>query len=146
MELLIVTSSWPNVTVPEFLDDEILHLAKVFDRIVVAPMRPRAAPTPPLPQQVTVDYTLAQHVVHTRLSRSQSSRWLTAAVRGARPNRHGFGYSARGADRGLARSELDPIKPDGSSRLHVRGHLGGAIAAARCRVHLLAQPRDCGAA
>ena len=94
MELLIITSSWPNVTAPEFLDDEILHLAKVFDRIVVAPVRPKAAPAPPLPQQVTVDYTLSQHVVRTRLSRSHSSRWLTAAVRGARPNRHHLGYSA----------------------------------------------------
>jgi glycosyltransferase involved in cell wall biosynthesis len=94
MELLLVTSSWPNVTVPEFLDDEIRHLARVFDRIVVVPVRPRAASTAPLPQQVTVDYTLAQHLAHTRLSRSHSSRRLTAAVRGARPNRHGFGFSA----------------------------------------------------
>ena len=94
MELLIVTSSWPNVTVPEFLGEEIPHLASVFDRIVVAPMRPRAAPTPPLPQQVTVDYSLAQHLARTRWSRSHSSRRLTAAVRGARPNRHGFGSTA----------------------------------------------------
>ena len=94
MELLIVTSSWPNVTVPEFLDDEIRYLASVFSRIVVAPMRPRAALTPPLPQQVSVDYTLAQHLEHTGLGGSHSSRRLTAAVRGARPNRHGFGFSA----------------------------------------------------
>jgi glycosyltransferase involved in cell wall biosynthesis len=95
MELLLVTSSWPNVTVPEFLDDEIRHLARVFDRIVVAPVRPRAPATALLPQQVKVDYTLAQHLTHTRLSRSRASRPLTAAVRGARPNRHGFGFSAR---------------------------------------------------
>jgi glycosyltransferase involved in cell wall biosynthesis len=94
MELLLVTSSWPNVTVPEFLDDEIRHLANVFDRIVVAPVRPRAVPTPSLPHQVTVDDTLARHMVRTRWSRSPSSRWLTAAVRGARPNRHRFGVSA----------------------------------------------------
>ena len=93
MDLLIVTSSWPNVTVPEFLDDEIRHLARVFNRIVVAPMRPSAAPAPPLPQQVSVDYTLARHLGHTRLNRSHASRRLTAAVRGARPNRHGFGFS-----------------------------------------------------
>ncbi len=51
MELLIVTSSWPNVTVPEFLDDEIRHLAGAFNRIVVAPMRPRAALTPLCPNR-----------------------------------------------------------------------------------------------
>jgi colanic acid/amylovoran biosynthesis glycosyltransferase len=94
IELLIVTSSWPNATVPEFLDEEIHHLARVFNRIVVAPVRPRAALAPRLPQQVSVDYTLAQHLEHTRWIRSHSSRHLTAAVRGARPNRHGFGFSA----------------------------------------------------
>ena len=94
-ELLIVTSSWPNAAVPEFLDEEIRHLAKVFDRIVVAPVRPRAALAPDLPPQVNVDYTLAQHLEHTRWIRSHSFRRLTAAVRGARPNRHGFGVSAR---------------------------------------------------
>ncbi len=41
-----------------------------------------------------VDYTLAQHLERTRLKCSHSSRRLTAAVRGARPNRHGFGFSA----------------------------------------------------
>ncbi len=94
MDLLIVTSSWPNVTVPEFLDEEIGHLARVFSRIVVAPLRPRTALAPPLPQQVSVNYTLAQHLERTRFGGSHSSRWLTAIVRGARPNRHGFGFAA----------------------------------------------------
>jgi glycosyltransferase involved in cell wall biosynthesis len=94
MELVIVTSSWPNVTVPEFLDEEIGHLATVFTRIVVAPLRPRAAVTTPLPHQVSVTYTLAEHLERTRFGRSYSSRRLTATVRGARPNRHGFGVSA----------------------------------------------------
>lgn len=91
MELLLITSKWPHGE--EFLGDEIHHLATTFDRVVVAPMRPKGPRAPDLPQAMTVDYSLAEHLEHTWLTRGHSSRRLTAAVRASLPNRHGFGLT-----------------------------------------------------
>lgn len=93
MELLLVTSSWPLATAAEFLENEILHLAAKFDRVVVAPMRPHGSMVTGLPPTVTVDLSLANHLERTRLLPTTSSRILTAALRVARPNPVGFGLS-----------------------------------------------------
>lgn len=93
MYLLLVTSRWPHAAVPEFLDDEIAHLARHFDRIVVAPMRPRGPLTARLPDQVEVDLSLADHLVRSRLYRSRSLRGLTVMARAAQTNPAGVGFS-----------------------------------------------------
>ena len=90
MRLLLITTRWPHDVVTEFLDDEIHHLARAFDRVVVAPMRPRGPLASGLPRQVAVDYSLAEHLERTRLF---ANRALTAAVRASLPNRHGFGFT-----------------------------------------------------
>ena len=87
----MVTSRWPLTTAHEFLDDEIQHLAVQFDRIVVAPMRPKGPLVSGLPLGVAVDYTLAEHLEHTVILPNYPSRQLTAAARVALPNRYGFG-------------------------------------------------------
>ncbi len=83
MDLLLVTTCWPYRGVPEFLDDEIHHLARRFGRIVVAPMRPRGERGTGLPPGVEVELELAQHL--QRASPLPSSRQLTALVRAGRP-------------------------------------------------------------
>lgn len=93
MELLLITWRWPHGEVTEFLDDEIHHLAAAFDRVVVAPMRPKGLLAPDLPQAITVDYSLAEHFEHTWLTRGHPSRRWTAVVRAFLPNRHGFGFT-----------------------------------------------------
>lgn len=93
MQLLLITTRWPHGDVTEFLDDEIHHLAAVFDRVVVAPMRPRGPLATGLPRAMAVDYSLAEHLEHTRLLRRRPSRGLTAMVRSALPNRAGFGFT-----------------------------------------------------
>lgn len=92
MELLLISSRWPNAEVTEFLDEEIKYLAQRFSRIIVAPMRPRGPITAPLPAHVVVDYTLAGHLIRNRLSRTRTSRTLTAAGRAAQPNGAGLGF------------------------------------------------------
>jgi glycosyltransferase involved in cell wall biosynthesis len=93
VELLLITTRWPHGAVTEFLDDEIHHLVRSFDRVVVAPLRPLGPLAAGLPRAMTVDYSLAQHLERTRLMPGYPSRRLTAAVRASRPNRDGCGIT-----------------------------------------------------
>lgn len=97
MELLLVTNSWPLSTSHEFLDTEVVRLAERFDRIVIAPMRPQGPQVPDLPGVVSVDRSLAEHLVHTRFNRTRPSRLFTAAIRAVRPNV---------ADLGITRADI----------------------------------------
>lgn len=92
MQLLLVTSRWPHAEVPEFLDDEIHHLARAFERVVVVPMRPVGPLVPAIPRSVIVDHSLAVHLERTRLLKRRS-RAFTAATRLLMPNRAGFGFT-----------------------------------------------------
>ena len=104
MELLVLTNSWPLSDRHEFLDTEIVHLAGRFERVVVAPLRPRTTRTPQLPDGVEVDRTLADNLVRTRLNPARPSRLVTAAVRSV--SRAAVGSGLRGAD--LLRDGTDP--------------------------------------
>ncbi len=68
MDLVLITTSWPFCDVPEFLDNEIQHLAKAFDEVRVAPLRPRGPILDGLPSNVRVDLTLAE-LVKLRVNR-----------------------------------------------------------------------------
>lgn len=94
MQLLLVTSCWPYDAVPEFLDDEIGYLADAFDRIDVAPMRPRGhVAASSLPSAVRIDLTLAEHLVRGGLVRQRPNRQLVAAQRALQRNPAGLGVT-----------------------------------------------------
>jgi glycosyltransferase involved in cell wall biosynthesis len=93
VELLLITTRWPHSDSTEFLDDEIQYLAAAFNRVVVAPMRPKGRLARDLPRGMTIDYSLAEHLVKSWLSRGRPSRGWTAAIRASIPNRHGFGFT-----------------------------------------------------
>jgi colanic acid/amylovoran biosynthesis glycosyltransferase len=95
MEVLLVTTSWPFVRIPEFLDDEIEHLASRFKAVVIAPMRPKGPMLRDLPKGVTVDLSLSDYLTRGRFSFAASSRSLTVIRRAALRNSHGFGSTAQ---------------------------------------------------
>lgn len=91
MDLLLVTATFPHA----FLDVEVRYLAEHFNRVIVAPMRPSNLLTSELPNGVVVDHSLSQHLVRNRLTRTRSSRFITAAERAALPNPSGAGFTRR---------------------------------------------------
>lgn len=95
MQLLLIPTSWPYGGVVEFLDDEIQHLSRAFDRVVVAPMRPKGELMPGLPESVVIDHSLAQHLEQTNFGHERPSRARTAAVRLFRRNSAGLGCTRR---------------------------------------------------
>ena len=101
MQLLLITSRWPHGDVTEFMDGEIHHLARIFDRVIVAPMRPKGPLAADLPGAVVVDRSLAEHLEHLRLAPRVRSRRLTAAVRVAIRSPDGLG-----APRGVAAHDV----------------------------------------
>jgi glycosyltransferase involved in cell wall biosynthesis len=95
MDLLLVTTSWPFVQIPEFLDDEIEYLASSFKTVVIAPMRPQGPILRDLPKAVTVDLTLSDFLTRGRLSFAHPSRSRTVIERAALRNSCGLGSTAQ---------------------------------------------------
>ena len=107
VQLLLVTSRWPLTSTHEFLDQEIPRLAEVFDRIVVAPMRPDGPLNVKLPPGVAVDRSLADAFEVSTLSGGRRSRRITAIGRLVVPNPAGFGSTlGELMDEGVNRSWL----------------------------------------
>lgn len=86
MELLLITARWPLTSISEFLEDEIVHLAKTFDRVTVAPMRPTSQRSSHVPTGVHVDSSLADHLTHFRSYSHLHSRATVALSRAIQPN------------------------------------------------------------
>lgn len=78
-ELLLVTTRWPYGPVTEFLDREIHHLARAFDVVRVAPMRPFGALEMELPPNVVVDESLSHAIAPDLPIFGRVSRQLTGA-------------------------------------------------------------------
>jgi glycosyltransferase involved in cell wall biosynthesis len=93
MKMLLVTSRFPHAQAHEFLHDEVRFLAREFEGIELAPMRPRGPLTEDLPPGVTVDLSLAEWISRTRVQRAEPLRLLEAARRAARRNCAGAGWS-----------------------------------------------------
>lgn len=78
-ELLLVTTRWPYGPVTEFLDREILHLARAFDVVRVAPMRPVGTLRSGLPPNLVVDESLAHAISPDIPVVGRKSRQITGA-------------------------------------------------------------------
>ncbi len=94
MELLLVTARWPLSSVHEFLDDEIGHLARAFDRVTLAPMRPTSDLAVRLPTNVCVDESLAHSLAHSSGLAFPESRRAVAAARACLSNPVGRGFTS----------------------------------------------------
>ncbi len=86
MELLLITARWPLTSMSEFLEDEIVHLAKAFDRVTVAPLRPTSQRSAHVPAGVQVDTSLADQLTHLRSLSHSHSRATVALGRAIQPN------------------------------------------------------------
>jgi glycosyltransferase involved in cell wall biosynthesis len=94
MEILLVTDRWPNGVVTEFLDEEIFHLARAFDKVIVAPVRPPSGSANiSLPKNVFVDYSLAKRLSSFGPLGWHAPRKVVVGIRSLVPKRFGFGVN-----------------------------------------------------
>jgi hypothetical protein len=126
VELLLITARWPLTSMSEFLEDEIVHLAKAFDRVTVAPLRPTSQRSAHVPAGIQVDTSLADQLTHLRsLSHLHlHSRATVALGRAIQPNPVLRPSAPSAASEKMPKHQVAQDLPAWSGRLLVGVHLG----------------------